>query len=191
MNELEQFYKKLDQGAYESSTSHEINSELQKISTILNEKEDFKTLQFSELERQAFSITKSFEKIEDPYQGTINGLSWKMSGTQTFEDGSTAPLYWPDVRNLKDEDFQYFERRYKACKNLYAKTEFGLLIYFGARTAYSKHIDFKKSLFKELFDLSQYYLSKAKNPDDNNHYILDYFTTFKNAFLIAHNSKLK
>jgi len=190
MNELEQFYKKLNQSDYDGRSSHEINSELQKVSTILNEKEDFKNLEISELERQAFSITKFFDKIEDSDNGTINGLSWKMSGTQTFDDGSTGPLYWPDVRNLKDEDFQYFEERYKSCENLYAKTEFGLLVYFGTRTAYSKHTDFKKSLFKELFDLSQYYLNKAKNPDDKKHYILDYFTTFKNAFLIAHNSKL-
>jgi len=190
MNELEQFYEKLNQSDYDSRSSHEINSELQKVSTKLNEKEDFKTLEISELERQAFSITKSFDKDEDSDNGTINGLSWKMSGTQTFEDGSTGPLYWPDVRNLKDEDFQYFEERYKSCENLYAKTEFGLLVYFGSRTAYSKHTDFKKALFKELFDLSQSYLNKAKNPDDKNHYILDYFTTFKKAFLIAEKSKL-
>ena len=190
MNELEQFYEKLNQSDYDSRSSHEINSELQKVSTILNEKKDFKTLEISELERQAFSITKSFDKVEDSDNGTINGLSWKMSGTQTFEDGSTGPLYWPDVRNLKDEDFKYFEERYKSCENPYAKTEFGLLVYFGTRTAYSKHIEFKKSLFKELFDLSQFYLNKAKNPDDKNHYILDYFTTFKKAFLIAQNSKL-
>jgi len=190
MNELEQFYKKLNQSDYDSRSSHEINSELQKVSTKLNEKKDFKALEISELERQAFSITKSFDKVEDSDNGTINGSSWKMSGTQTFEDGSTGPLYWPDVRNLKDEDFQYFEERYKSCENLYAKTEFGLLVYFGSRTAYSKHTDFKKNLFKELFDLSQSYLNKAKNPDDKNHYILDYFTTFKKAFLIAENSKL-
>lgn len=190
MNELEQFYKKLNQSDYDSRSSHEINSELQKVSTKLNEKKDFKTFEISELERQAFSITKSFDKVEDSDNGTINGLSWKMSGNQTFEDGSTGPLYWPDVRNLKDEDFQYFEERYKSCENLYAKTEFGLLVYFGSRTAYSKHTDFKKALFKELFDLSQSYLKKAKNPDDKNHYILDYFTTFKKAFLIAENSKL-
>lgn len=191
MNELEQFYEKLNQNDYDNRSNHEINSELQKISTILIEKEDFKTLEISELERQAFSITKSFEKIENPDEGTINGLSWRMSGTQTLEDGSTGPLYWPDVRNLKDEDFQYFEDRYKSCKNLYAKTEFGLLVYFGSRTPYSKHIDFKKLLFKELFDLSQNYLNKAKNPDKKNYYILDYFTTFKNAFLIAYKSKLE
>lgn len=190
MNELEKFYEKLNQSDYDGRSSHEINSELQKVSTKLNDKKDFKTLEISELERQAFSITKSFDKVEDSDNGTINGLSWKMSGTQTFEDGSTEPIYWPDVRNLKDEDFQYFEKRYKSCENLYAKTEFGLLVYFGSLTAYSKHTDFKKALFKELFDLSQSYLNKAKNPDDKNHYILDYFTTFKKAFLIAENSKL-
>lgn len=191
MNELEQFYEKLNQSDYDNRSSHQINSELQKISTILNEKEDFKTLEISELERQAFSITKSFDKVENSDEGTINGLSWKVSGNQPFEDSSTGSFYWPDVRNLKDQDFQYFEERYKSCKNLYAKTEFGLLVYFGSRTLYSKHIDFKKLLFKELFDLSQNYLKKAITPDDENHYILDYYTTFKNAFLIAYKAKLE
>jgi len=190
MNELEQFYEKLNKSNYDHRSSHDINSELQNIATILNEKKDYKNLEISELERQAFAITKSFDKVLDSDEGTINSLSWKISGTQTYEDGSIGPLYWPDVKKLKKEDFEYFEERYKSCENLYAKTEFGLLVYFGSHTAYSKHIDFKKSLFKELFDLSQYYLNKAKNPDDKNHYILDYFTTFKNAFLIAENSKL-
>ena len=191
MNELEQFYKKLDQSDYDCRSSHKINSELQEVSTKLKEKEDFKNLEISELERQAFSITKSFDKVKDSENGTIDGLSWKMAGTQNFEDGSIGPLYWPDVRNLKDDDFQYFEERYKSCENPYAKTEFGLLVYFGTRTAYSKHTDFKKSLFKELFELSQIYLEKARNPDNKNFYILYYFTTFKNAFLLAYKSKLK
>ncbi|OYX84651.1 MAG: hypothetical protein B7Y83_07450 [Flavobacteriales bacterium 32-34-25] len=190
MNELEQFYDKLNKSDYDSRSCHTINSELHKVSTKLNEAGDIKTFEISELERLAFSITKSFEKVEDFSNGSVNGLCWKVSGNQTLENGSIEPFYWPDVRNLKDDDFEYFENRYKSCNNLYAKTEFGLLVYFGNRTNYSKHIDFKKSLFKELFELSQYYLNKAKDPDDKNHYIIDYFTTFKQASLIAHKSKI-
>lgn len=190
MNELEQFYEKLNQSDYDHLSSHDINSELQKISTILNEKEDYQNSKISELERQAFAISKSFDKVDDFDKGTIDGLSWQMKLIQTFEDGSTGPLYWPNVRDLKNDDFEYFEKRYKSCKNLYAKTEFGLLVYFGSQTTYSKHIDFKKSLFKDLFALSQFYLTKAKNTDDKNHYIIYYYTNFKNAFLIAYKSKL-
>lgn len=191
MDELEQFYDKLDKSDYDCRSKSEINSELQQVSTILNENEDFENLKISDIERQAFSIVKSFDKTQNDDDGTINGLSWTMSGTQTYEDGSVGPLYWPDVRNLKTEDFEYFENRYTNCKNLYAKTEFGLLVYFGNKTRYSKHNDFKKDLFTHLFKLSQEYLDKAKDSDNKNHYILHYFTTLQTAFKIAVKSKLK
>jgi len=191
MNELEQFYEKLNESDYDCRSNHTINSELQAVSQILNEKEDFETLEISELERQAFSISKSFDRKHNDNDGTIDGLGWKTAGTQTFEDGTTGPFYWPDVRDLQEKDFQYFEDRYKNCSNLYAKTEFGLLVYFGSKTVYSKHTDFKKQLFNELYSLSQQYLENAKNPSDKKHYILDYFSTLKNAFLIAYKSKLK
>lgn len=191
MNELEQFYEKLNGSDYDCRSNHTINSELQAISQILNEKEDFATLEISELERQAFSISKSFDRKQNDNDGTIDGLGWKTAGKKTFEDGTTEPFYWPDVRDLQEKDFQYFEDRYKSCRNLYSKTEFGLLVYFGGKTAYSKHTDFKKQLFNKLYSLSQQYLENAKNPSDKKHYILDYFTTLKNAFLIAYKSKLK
>ncbi|PKH49193.1 DUF4209 domain-containing protein [Tenacibaculum sp. Bg11-29] len=191
MNELEQFYEKLNESGYDCRSNHTINSELQEISQILNEKGDFSTLEISELERQAFSISKSFGKKQNDYDGTIDGLGWKTAGTQTFEDGTTGPFYWPDVRDLQEKDFQYFEDRYKNCSNLYAKTEFGLLVYFGSKTVYSKHTDFKKQLFNKLYSLSQQYLENAINPSDKKRYNLDYITTLNNAFLIAHKSKLK
>ncbi|ADV48027.1 hypothetical protein Celal_0688 [Cellulophaga algicola DSM 14237] len=190
MNELEQFYEKLNESDYDCRSNHTINSELQAISQILNDKEDFLTLELSELERQAFSISKSFDKKENDDDGTLDGLGWKTAGTQTFEDGTTRPFYWPNVSDLQEKEFQYFENRYKNCSNLYAKTEFGLLIYFGSKTTYSKHTNFKKQLFKELYSLSQKYLEIAKNPSDKKHYVLEYFTSFKNAFLLAHKSKL-
>lgn len=191
MNDLELFYKKLNQSYYDCHSTHEINADLQKISEKFHNENNFKNFELSELERKAFAITKSFDKTDDSDSGTVNGLSWQISGVKTFEDGAIEQLYWPDVRKLKNEDFQYFEERYNSCENLYAKTQFGLIVYFGNRKAYSKHIDFKKSLFKELFDLSQIYLNKAKNQEDKNHYIPEYFTNFKNAFLLANKSKLK
>src|SRR5690606_12091127 len=125
----------------------------------------------------------------------------QIEGVRNFEDGSTEPYYWPDVRDLTDEDFIYFEERYKSCENLYAKTEYGLLTYFGSRTSYSKHIDFKISLFKELFDLSLYYkdrLLDSLNNVDMSYllnfdasYLFCFLDSFKKAFLIAYNNKLE
>ena len=47
MNELEQFYEKLNESDYDCRSNHTINSELQAISQILNDKEDFSTLELS------------------------------------------------------------------------------------------------------------------------------------------------
>ncbi|WP_299157009.1 DUF4209 domain-containing protein [uncultured Christiangramia sp.] len=190
MNELEIFYDNLDRSDYDSRSRHKINQELQTVSTVLNEKGEFKLFKKSELERQGFAIIKSFDKKEDRENGTLNGLSWTTSGNKTLEDKSVVPFYWPDVTKLTKEDFEYFEERYKKTKNLYSKTEFGLLIYFGGKTRFSNHRDFKISLFENLFSLSKTYLEKSKNPNDKNHYILDYISTLKAAFQLALKAKI-
>jgi hypothetical protein len=106
-------------------------------------------------------VRKSFDNKADKENGIINGLSWQMSGTQTLEDGSQVPLFWPDVTKYTQQDFEYFEEHYNTCKNLYAKTEYGLMVYFGEKNATSKHIVFKRKLCNELFQLSQEYHAKA------------------------------
>lgn len=189
MNELEIFYEKLDQSNYDFHDNNQIRSELYNISSKFNESNDSKNFKICELERMAFSISKSFNDIEKDVDGKINGLGWFVAGTQTSEDGKTKPYYWPDVSKLTEENFQYFETRFKNCKNIYAKTEFGLLIYFGNKTTYSKHINFKKELFKGLFTLSQQYLEKAKK-NIKNYSIIEYYTTFKKSFLVAYKCKL-
>jgi hypothetical protein len=190
MDELSDFYKWLDEGDFDCRSESQINSKLQEVSKQLHEKEKTDRLKISELERQAFAIRKSFDTILDEDKGTLDGLCWQMSGTQTLEDGQVKPLHWPNVQGLSEEDFQYFEKRYKECKNLYAKVEFGLLTYFGNKTAFSKHTDFKKGLFAELFQLSKQYLENARQPKDKNYYTLYFFSTLKSAFKVAEKAKL-
>lgn len=36
-----------------------------------------------------------------------------MAGTQDMANGNKIPFYWPDVRNLTKENFEFFEQRYK------------------------------------------------------------------------------
>jgi hypothetical protein len=190
MNELEEFYEKLNKSNYDCRSEHQINSELHQISTQLLEKGESDILKYSELERLAFAIRKSFDTSLDVEKGTINGLSWQRAGTQTFEDGSEKPLYWPDVQSLSNEDFAYFEKRYKECENLYSKVEFGLLVYFGNKSTFSKHKDFKKSLFYDSLDLSKYYLSQTTIHKDKIHYVVSFISTIKTAFKLAEKSKL-
>lgn len=190
MNELEKFYQRLDESDFDCKSEHLINSELQQVSQKLFDANNQEILKLSELERQGFAIRKSFDKMQDDDKGTIDGLSWQMAGTQTMEDGSEKPLYWPDVQNLSEDDFKYFEKRYKEVKNTYAKVEFGLLVYFGSKTPFSKHNDFKKELFAETFKLSKQYFAKAIAPEDKNHYVLHFISAIKTAYKLAEKSKL-
>ncbi len=191
MNALEQYLIKLDASSYDSRDVHTINAEFQEVVKELMEKSENDIAIIADLDRQVFSIQKSFDTKLDIEKGTINGLSWQMSGTQTLEDNSLIPIYWPDVTKYTQENFEYFEKRYKESENLFAKTEYGLMVYFGEKTPASKHHDFKRQLCKELFQLSKEYYAKADIGGEGNHYVLDFFHSLRMAFGVALKSNLE
>jgi hypothetical protein len=191
MDALQQFLKKLDKSNYDITNVNTINSEFQKLYTLLFEEGKTELAVLADLNRQVFGVQKSFETKLDTDKGTINGLSWQMSGTQTLEDGSQIPLYWPDVTKLTQQDFEYFEKRYKECSNLFVKTEYGLMVYFGEKTPYSKHRDFKKQFCNELYSLSKDYLTKSLREGAKNHYCMDFIRTIKMAFIIAEKASIE
>ncbi len=191
MNALEQYLKKLDESSYDHRDSITINKEFQAVAKQLFEEGQTEILAIADLDRQVFAVQKSFDTKLDPEKGTINGLSWQMSGTQTLEDGTQVPLYWPNVAGYTLKDFEYFEKRYKESKNLFIKTEYGLMVYFGNATDYSKHNDFKKQLSIELFELSKEYYKKADVGGTKNFYSMDFFRTIKLVFSIAERSKIE
>ncbi len=191
MNALEKYLKKIDESSYDCRDSHTINSEFLEICKQLFEEGKKDVYAIAELDRQVFFVQKSFDTKLDIEKGTINGLSWQMSGTQTLDDGSRKPLYWPDVEKFTHKDFEYFENRYKECKNPFAKTEYGLMVYFGEKTDYSKHRDFKKHLCKELFQLSKDYYTKAEKGVEKNYYGMDFYHTIRLAFGIAEKAKIE
>jgi len=190
MNALEQYLEKLDESSYDCKDVHTINSEFQQVCKQLVEEGNVGVAAIADLDRQVFSVQKSFDKKADNENGIIHGLSWQMSGTQTLENGSQIPLYWPDVTKYTQQDFEYFEKRYNECKNLYAKTEYGLMVYFGEKTATSRHNDFKRKLCNELFQLSQDYHSKADKGGKKNHYVIHFFHSLRMAFGVAEKSNL-
>lgn len=191
MNTLEKYLKKIDESSYDCKDVHTINSEFQQVCKQLFEEGKQDIAAIADLDRQVFSVQKSFDKKEDNEKGIIDGLSWQMSGTQTLEDGSQVPLYWPDVTKYTQQDFEYFEKRYNECKNLYAKTEYGLMVYFGEKTVTSRHNDFKRQLCNELFQLSEEYHAKANKGGEKNHYVLHFFHSLRMAFSVAEKSNLE
>jgi len=191
MNALEKYLKKIDESSYDCKDAHTINKEFQQVCSQLYDEGKQDIVAIADIDRQVFSVQKSFDKKINIEKGIINGLSWQMSGTQTLEDGSQVPLYWPDVTKYIQQDFEYFEKRYNECKNLFAKTEYGLMVYFGEKTVTSRHNNFKRQLCNELFQLSKEYHCKADKGGKKNHYVLHFFHSLRMAFGIAENSKLE
>ena len=190
MDTLQEFYNKIDSCDFNYKTDLNLNKTLQELYGKLNSEGKEIEANLCELERQIFSINKSFNYIKDDDKGTVNGLSYMFAGTHTFKDGTTQPVYWPDVRKLIKKDYEYCEKRYKDCKNLHAKIEYGLMVYFGQQTDYSKRNDFKKQLYNELLTLAKEYYSKTIGGGEKNHYVLDFNRILEMAFIIAENAKL-
>ena len=120
---------------------------------------DFNHPDFTAASREwmAFTIRKSFDYKDDPSKGTVYGLSWMTAGKSTNEAGVEIDTYVPDVRALKQDDFEYYENRYNASSSLFPKIEYGLLVYFGQATPFSKRNDFKSELGLKIFELAKIY----------------------------------
>lgn len=176
MNALEQFHIELDNSGWDVKQESEINHELQKVSDLLLEDKLFDVQRRAEIDRQSFHFSKSPEKR----------LSFRTAGTRKMQDGSEIPFEWPDIREFEKEDFDYIYDRFKTCKNNFAKTEYGLVLF------YSKHKqdnDFVIELLNSLFDLLKNYIEKAKPKESKDHYIIYSGTVLANALHIANNRK--
>jgi len=181
MNALEEFHQKLTELNYDASDEHLINKELLEVSRKLEEEGLEQVLVKSEIERQAYALSKSFDY--DKEKGSFEGLSWKINGTTTDQDGPPLPFIWPDISQFIENDFIYIEQRYKNTKNLYTKTEFGLVLYFKKPTAFSRHNDFKHKLCEELFELAKTYRRKIE--DGIKQYTRHMYRAAKTALALA------
>ncbi|UII21585.1 hypothetical protein [Fulvivirga ligni] len=105
------------------------------------------------------------------------------------EEGEKVPIVWPDITQFTENDFKYIEERYKSTKNLYAKTHFGLILYFQNSTVFSRHNDFKKQLGGDLFELAKSYKDKTLSSEKNKRYIIHLYQAIKAALQIGIRSK--
>jgi len=176
MNALEQFYIDLDQSGWDVKQESDINQTLQKVNETLFAAGLSDVQYLAEIDRQAFHFSKSPEKR----------LSFRAAGTRKMEDGSEIPFEWPDIREFKKDDFDYLYNRFKACKNIYSKTEYGLVLFYSKNR---QDNEFVIELLNTLFDLAKSYIEKAKEKNDKNHYILYSRIVFANALHIANNRK--
>jgi len=186
---LDNFLKSLDGKNYDHLQSTELTKDLREFAQHLEEKGEKEQLALLDLDNEAFRVQKSFDIKADSSKGTLAGLGWQTSGTRTEEDGSVVPFHWPNVVGYQKTQFEYFEKRFKESKSLFFKTEYGLLVYFGGLTSFSKHNDFKKQLCSEIASLSKEYGAKFQSGETRyGHYFLH---ALKTAFYIAQTSRLQ
>jgi ribosomal small subunit protein bTHX len=191
MNIIQEYYDFLNNNEFDCNSKAELDIELKNLCNSYIQKSEQENAILCEFERQILFINKSFKYKEDEAKGTVNGLSYMFAGTQTLEDGSEIPIYFPDVTKLIKTDFEYCEKRYKECNNLFMKTEYGLMVYFGQQTDYSKRNDFKKQLCNELFNLAKQYYAKTIQGGEKNHYVMDFYRILELSYTIAEKVKLE
>lgn len=147
MNVLEELYQKLDSNEWDATNSDEINKAFQEVNVKFNASESNEILHSSEIERQAFAFHKS-PKMK---------LSFKISGQQKTENGETIPFEWPDIKTFNGSDFDYLLTRFKNTKNLYAQTEYGLVLFYAGKLDINNII----ALANQLLELARTYLGKT------------------------------
>ena len=184
METLPDYYAKIDSPEFEGITRDDVLALLPHLDS---SHPDYNA---AARECMAFCIRKSFDNKDDPAKGTVFGLSWMRAGTSRNAAGEEIDIYEPDVRNLKPDDFEYYEDRYKACHSLFPKTEYGLLVYFGHATPYSKRNDFKSELGLKLSELAKIYWDKSLEGGEHNHNFQHYFRILTLAFNIFQRARL-
>ena len=176
MNALELFYKELDESNWDVSQEGDINKALQKINEELLNKGLNSLQHFSEINRQVFFINKTPAKR----------LSARTFGTSKMEDGREIPFEWPDIRRFSEDDFTYVFKRFNSCKNIFAKTEYGLVLFYAKKR---QDNEFVIELLNSLYKLLISYIEKAKQKKDKIQYLFYSKIVLANALHIANNRK--
>lgn len=176
MNPLEELHIKIDQSDWDVKQEDLLNKSFKEVYDKLAEAGEKDLLRKSEVERQSFLFSKTPE----------NGLSYKAAGTKTLEDGSEIPFEFPDIKEWIEDDFIHIRSRFDNCKNIFACTEYGLLLYYSNHLSHNKDVI---KLLKALFKLANTYYKKSLPNDDKEHYILYFSLVMSHAFHIADNRK--
>jgi len=173
LNALEKFYVDLDKSDWDVNQEDAIIQILKEAQIELANADLEDQVRLALVEHQVFQFVKTPQE----------GLSPSLSGVRKTDDGKEVPFGWPDLNWFNYEDFDYINNRFSICKNSYAKTEYGLVLYYSKK---QRHDDFVLELLKTLFDLFQHYIEKGK--EDQN-YIFKAEHVLSNTLHIAKGGK--
>jgi hypothetical protein len=170
MNPLEELHKTIDNSDWDVKDDSLINKLFQELNSELENSGQIDLLKKSEKEREVFNFSK-----------TTEGIKWKFQGTKTFEDGTKEPFNWPDIATWENDDFEYILRRYREAKNLFAKSEYGCMLYLKGFLDPAEC----KELFNILLSLSKRYFEALKSDEKSGYYSSQYYGALAFALKIA------
>lgn len=172
MNPLEDLHKKIDSGIWDVGQKHDINAAFQEAYGQLEALGLTNLLRQTEVERWVFAFVITPEE----------GISHQMAGTHKLESGDEVPFIWPDKNELTSDDLTYITDRFKETRNLYARIEYGLVLYYLAQLKSNQQV---LALLEDLYSLSREYYQKSLPNHEHNFYFLDLGLTLGHAFRIA------
>jgi len=172
MQTLTHLHHSLDNSDWDIEDEPKINELFAAFEERSAEAQDQENLRKALIERQAFLFSKTPDKK----------LSFRIAGHQTTEDGTEIPYEWPDIRSFHDKDFAYLSERFQATQNMYAKSEYGLVLYYAGK---KKDNDFVKELLTALVALADAYYKKALDGPQQGSYNIYLRNTLANALFIA------
>src|SRR5690554_999217 len=175
MTILEELHKTIDESNWDGCNNN-LNKAFQEANDKIGEINDELQLRKSEIERWTFLFNKNPEK----------GLTYMTSGVKTLENGDEISFVFPDQNELTKEDFLHIKSRFENCKNLFAKTEYGLLLYYSGKLKNNKEV---KILLESLLELAIYYYEKALLKEEKNHYLTYFRLVLGNGLKIADSRK--
>ena len=156
MTALEEFYLELDESDWDAKQEGEINIALLKVSETLMKEGLSEAQHFAAVDRQVFQFNGSPNRIRS-YQPNGNG---------------------------KKNDFDHLYKRFKETKNVYVKSEYGLVFYNSKK---EHDIKFVIELLNALVTLIKSYIDKLKPVEDSNSYLISYLKPLiANTLTIAH-----
>jgi len=129
-----------------------------------------------EREREVFAFTMNPQE----------GLTFKVAGTKKLEDGTETPFEWPNLEEWKTEDFGYIEFRFDKCENHFAKSEYGLFLFYSKNLVDNRKV---AVLLQTLLKLAKYYYAKILDNEDVHTYITYFIMTLSHALHIADKRK--
>ncbi len=175
MSLLNQVYKKIDESDWDERQKDLILHEFIEVSDEFHKENLEDDLLKSEAERHTFEFNKNPDK----------GVFFKLRGERKLDDGTIVPFEWPNIREWDNYQFEHIHKRFQSCKNKYAKSEYGLLLFYKGKLSKEESI----VLLDTLIDLTNSYLNKAKINDDEFHYIFNFKAALSNAYYIAYYRK--